>query len=192
MTAPSRVVRILAISGSLRAGGSNNAVLDAAIRLAPVGVEVARYGALRTLPAFDPDLDTIDGTMLPREAAELRAAVGRADAVLISSPEYAHGIVGALKNALDWLVGSREFPGKPVGVLNTSSRAVHAHAQLVEVVTTMNGRLVHEASIVIPIAGRSVDGRQMDGAAIVADPALGGAVRAAMRALADAVARRVE
>lgn len=111
---------MLAVSGSLRRGGSNNAVLDAAALLAPAGVGVVRYAGLRALPAFDPDLDTGDPTRLPPEAAELRAEVGRAAAVLISSPEYAHGIPGALKNALDWLVGSTEFPGKPVGLLNTS------------------------------------------------------------------------
>ncbi|HEY0778103.1 MAG TPA: NADPH-dependent FMN reductase [Gemmatirosa sp.] len=183
-------MRILAISGSLRAGGANNAVLDAARRLAPPGVEITHYAGLRALPAFDPDLDTIAGDALPQEAAQLRAAVGRADALLLSSPEYAHGIAGAFKNALDWLVGSVEFPGKPVALLNASAHAVHAHAQLVEVLTTMNARLVPEASIVVHVGGRSVAGRPFDGPAVAADAALGGALRGALRALCDAVASR--
>lgn len=174
-------VCILAVSGSLRAGGSNNAVLDAARRLAPDGVEVTRYAGLRALPAFDPDLDAFGRDALPPEAADWRAQIGRADAVLISSPEYAHGIPGALKNALDWLVGSVEFPGKPVALLNTSPWSVHAPAQLAEVLTTMNARLVPDASATVALLGRP-----LDGAAIAADPALAATVRVAVTNLARA------
>lgn len=177
----SGAVRILAISGSLRAGGSNNAVLDAARLLAPAGVEVLRYAGLRTLPAFDPDLDTPSGDQLPAEAAELRREVGRAQAILISSPEYAHGIPGALKNALDWLVGSIEFPGKPVALLNTSPWSMHAPAQLAEVLTTMNARLVPGASATVPLLGRP-----LDGAAIIADRSLAPVIRNALTILAHA------
>jgi len=146
------------MSGSLRAGSSNSAVLDAARLLAPSGVVVAPYTGLRALPAFDPDLDTPDGTALPPEVRRFRDQVGRADAVLISSPEYAHGIAGALKNALDWLVGSTEFSGRVVALLSTSTRAVHAPAQLIEVVTTMNAWLVPEACVTVPLHGRALDG----------------------------------
>ncbi|GJG85122.1 hypothetical protein tb265_03030 [Gemmatimonadetes bacterium T265] len=177
-------VRVLAVSGSLRAGGSNNAVLDAARLLAPDGVAVVRYAGLRALPAFDPDLDDPGGDALPPEAADLRASVGRADAVLISSPEYAHGIPGALKNALDWLVGSVEFPGKPVALLNTSPWSVHVPAQLAEVLTTMNARLVSDASATVPLLGRP-----LDGAGVAADPELAALVRGAVAALARAAAR---
>ena len=182
MAAP---IRLLAVSGSLRAGGSNNAVLDAAARLAPAGVEVVRYAGLRALPAFDPDLDTIGGDALPPEAADLRALVGRADALLISTPEYAHGIPGALKNALDWLVGSTEFPGKSVALLNTSAWSVHAPAQLLEILRTMNARVVDAACITVPLLGRS-----LDGGAIAADPALAAGLRDAIAALVHAARAR--
>lgn len=172
---------LLAISGSLRAGGTNTALLDAAARVAPAGVVVTRYGGLGALPAFNPDLDAPGGDALPPVVADLRARVGRADGLLLSSPEYAHGIAGAFKNLLDWLVGSTEFPGTPVALLSPSPLSVHAPAQLREVLTTMNARLVEAACVTMPLYGR-----RLDAAAIAADPALGPPLRAAVAALAAA------
>jgi NAD(P)H-dependent FMN reductase len=64
---------------------------------------------------------------------------------LISSPEYARGVAGVMKNALDWLVRSFEFPNKPVGLINTSPRATHAVAALTLTLETMSARLVRDA-----------------------------------------------
>ena len=96
------------------------------------------------IPAFNPDLDA-EGATPPAPVAHWRAALAEADAVLISSPEYAHGIPGVLKNALDWVVGSGELVNKPVGVLSASSASAFAHPQLVEVLTTMNALMIPEA-----------------------------------------------
>lgn len=175
-TAP---VRVLAISGSLRAASSNGAVVEAAGLVAPDGVRVEVYGGLAGLPHFNPD---VEETALPPEAAELRAAVGRADAVLISSPEYAHGVPGSLKNALDWLVGGPEFYRKPVALVNASPGSVHAPAQLAEIVATMGGDLVRAALVELPLRGRG-----LTGAGLAADPALGGPLRGALAALAEHV-----
>ncbi len=166
--------RILAVSGSLRAGSLNTALLQAAALVAPAGMEVTLYEALGELPPFNPDLD---GEALPPAAADFRARIGRAEGLLISSPEYAHGVPGVLKNALDWLVPSVEFPGKPVALLSASPSATHAQAQLTEILTTMAARLVAEASITIPLLDRT-----LDGAAIAADPALAERLRAALAA----------
>ena len=176
-------MRLLAISGSLRAGSSNTTLLEAVRVLAPAGVEIQMYGGLADLPAFNPDLDTMEGERLPRIVADLRAEVGRASGILISSPEYAHGIPGSLKNALDWLVGSVEFPGKPVALLTPSARSVHAHAQLVEVLTTMNARVIGEASVTTQLPSRT-----MGAAAIAADVELGPLLRSAIHAMTQAIA----
>ncbi len=112
--------------------------------------------------------------------------MGAADGLLVSSPEYAHGVPGALKNALDWLVGGPEFVGKPVALLNASPRAVHAQASLAETVRTMSGRVVEGASVAVPLLARG-----LDAAAIAADPEASARVRAALAALADAVHARV-
>ena len=91
---------LLTVAGSLRAGSSNAALLDAAARLAPGSLTVSAYTALAALPAFSPDVEEGPGP-LPNAVSHWRAALAAADMVLISSPEYAHGIPGVLKNALD-------------------------------------------------------------------------------------------
>ncbi|HEY8312377.1 MAG TPA: NADPH-dependent FMN reductase [Gemmatimonadaceae bacterium] len=174
-------MQILAISGSLREGASNTTLLQAASLLAPPDVTVTLYDAIGSLPHFNPDLDRPDEIGLPGVIADLRKRVGEASGVLISCPEYAHGIPGSFKNLLDWLVGSLEFPGKPVALLNTSSLSTHAPAQLREVLTTMNARIVPGASVTIPI------GRQRDANAILADPELVASIGAALTAFVHAV-----
>lgn len=157
-------------------------MLAAAARLAPTHVDVQPYARLAALPHFNPDVEEV---ALPSEAADWRAAVGRADALLIASPEYAHGVPGSLKNALDWLVGGSEFVDKPVAVINPSAHSRFAHAQLLEILRTMSGHVVDEASITLatrPAAG--------DGAELLADEESSRAVREAVRALSAVASRR--
>lgn len=174
-------MRILAISGSLRARSSNSAVLKAAALLAPKDVEVVAYGGLGELPHFNPDLDTDDP---PEAVRDLRQKVGASDGLLICSPEYARGVAGSLKNALDWLVGSFEFPQKPVAIINASQRSVHADAHLRLTLTTMSARLVEEASITLPLTGRGLDAE-----GIVADVPLTASLRASMDRFARAITK---
>jgi NAD(P)H-dependent FMN reductase len=166
---------LLAISGSLRAASINSAALAALARLAPQGVEVAIYRALAALPAFNPD-DDREGVAPPGPVASLRAAVAASDGLVIAAPEYAHGLPGALKNALDWLVASDGFAGKPVAMINCAPRAFHAQASLREILATMAARLAPEAFAVLPLAGKSVDAD-----AILADAASAQILRAALR-----------
>jgi chromate reductase, NAD(P)H dehydrogenase (quinone) len=142
-------MKILAISGSLRKASLNSALLRAAARIAPPGIEVVLYGGLGELPLFNPD---IEASEVPAVMA-LRDHILAADALLIASPEYAHGVAGAIKNALDWMVGNETFIQKPVALLNASARATHAHAALRETVATMSACIVDEASITVPLLG---------------------------------------
>jgi NAD(P)H-dependent FMN reductase len=174
-------VQILAISGSLRAVSSNTAVLRAMASVAPAGVTITVYDRLADLPPFNPDLD-VEGATPPAIVLDLRARIGRADAIVISSPEYAHGVPGMLKNALDWLVSSVEFPGKPLALVNVSARSVHAQAQLTEILTTMSARVIDSASVTLPL-----DGTRLDAAAMSADAAIARALRAAIDTLAAAI-----
>jgi NAD(P)H-dependent FMN reductase len=133
-------MRVLAIPGSLRATSSNAALLRAARGVAPAGTEITLYDGLGGLPHFSPDLDV---EPLPPPVAALRAQIGVVEALAISSPEYAHGMPGALKNALDWLVSAVEPIDKPVLLLSASpGGAIHAHAQLLEVLRTMSMRVI--------------------------------------------------
>ena len=170
-------MRILAISGSLRARSSNTELLRAAAIVAPPSWTFDLYDGLGRLPHFNPDLDA-EGSTPPEPVRDLRARVAEADAVLICSPEYAHGVPGSLKNALDWLVSDPEMVGKPLGLLNASARAVIAHEALAETLRTMSTTLVAEASIVV-----ALDGRRLDAAGIAADPALASLLRGALDAL---------
>jgi chromate reductase len=146
-------ISILAICGSLRAASYNLAALRAAARLAPAGISVRFYEGIGALPLFNPDLD--NAGLAPVE--DWRARIIAADALLIASPEYAHGVTGVIKNALDWAVSMETFPGKPVGVLNTSPRASHAQASLHEILVTMSARIVPEASVSVPLQGSGLD-----------------------------------
>lgn len=168
-------VRVLAISGSLRRSSSNTALIQAAARLAPPGIEVAIYDELDRLPPFNPDLDT---DTPPPAVAAFRSALDGCDAMLLSSPEYAHGVPGVLKNALDWVVGSGELVDKPVALVNASSRAHHAWNSLLETLTVMSARVVREASITVPL-----DGTGLDAAGIASTPSLAALVRSALQLL---------
>ncbi len=161
---------ILTISGSLRAASSNTAVLEALRLLAPPGVTVRRYLELDALPAFNPDLE--ESADLPAAVTRLRVLIGQADAIVISSPEYARGMAGALKNMLDWLVGALEFPGKPVALITTSERAEYAPGQLKLVLTTMSAEIVEPACITLPLLGKTLSPEE-----IAADPDLAGQLR---------------
>ncbi len=173
-------MRVLAVCGSLRAGSSNGALLAAAAAVAPPGVEVVLYDGLGALPPFNPDLDReADDPRLPAAVRDLRARVAAADALVVSSPEYAHGVAGAFKNLLDWLVGGSGLPGKPVAQLHATGRADHAPAQTAETLRTMSARLVDGASATVEVAGRPA-------AALAADPAAAGVLRSALAALAAA------
>jgi NAD(P)H-dependent FMN reductase len=141
-------MNIVTLSGSLRAASLNTALLRVVAFLAPAGVAVTAFD-IGTLPLFNPDLEA----ELPVAVARLHAAVVAADALIIASPEYAHGVTGAIKNALDWLVGLETFAGTPVAVLNASPRALHADAALRETLVTMSAHIVESASIGFALLG---------------------------------------
>ena len=176
---PSPTIHLLAISGSLRKASTNTALLGAASLLAPEGMTIEIYKGLGGLPHFNPDLDV---DPLPAPVADLRARVGAADGLLLSTPEYARGVPGSLKNALDSLVSSDVFPGKPVTFLHASERGVVSQAALRLILETMSAQLIDEASITIPLLGTQTDAR-----AIVEDAAMAEKIRDALQAFASAI-----
>lgn len=109
-------LNILAISGSIKSTSVNTDTIKAIAKLVPENVTVKLYEGLDKLPYFNPEI-----TEELAEVARFRNAVADADAVLISTPEYAFGVPGVLKNALDWLVGSGELNTKPVATISVST-----------------------------------------------------------------------
>lgn len=106
-------MKVLGICGSLQAGSANLALLRRAAELAPPGVRLAIFDGIRDLPHFNPDLE---GQGVPVAVASLRRAFSSSDALLIASPEYGHSLPGALKNAIDWVIGSGELETKLIAV----------------------------------------------------------------------------
>ncbi len=172
-------VRILAISGSLRARSSNTALLHAAAALASPRATVKVFDGLDRLPHFNPDLDRDPP---PLAVIEFRRTLRDADAVLISTPEYAHGLPGALKNALDWVVSSGEFMHKPVGLINASAASTFAVASLTEILTVIMARLVPAGSVTISLSRNTLTAEE-----IVADQMLALPLAAAVAALAASI-----
>lgn len=118
---------------------------------------------------------------MPEAVSKWRSSIGWADALVISSPEYAHGTPGSLKNALGWLISGPDFVGKPVAILGVAGRGLHARASLIEVVTTMDGRVIFDASVMIAVS------RNLTALEIAADAGMAGQLRSAMLALSSAV-----
>ena len=143
--------KILAISGSLRVASSNIAILKAAQQLAPNNLEILLYHGLGDLPHFNPDLELAP----PASVLEFQKLLRDSSAVIISSPEYAHGVPGTLKNALDWVVGSGELVGKPMALFNVTARGAWAQASLRETLTVMMADLIENACVEIPLPSRN-------------------------------------
>lgn len=171
-------MKILAISGSLRRASSNTALLRAAAALAPPEIEIIVYEELGSLPLFNPDLEGAE----PHSVLNFRSMLKTSDGIIISSPEYAHGITGVLKNALDWVVGSGEFVDKPVALINASPRARHAQESLTEIITVMAARIIPEASLTIPLPTN-----KMDPDSILAHPELSKLLRTALSAFIQGI-----
>jgi chromate reductase, NAD(P)H dehydrogenase (quinone) len=178
MRSEAQAIHILAISGSLREASSNTALLQAVIALSPKNVEVRLYRGLGDLPHFNPDLEPME----PPAVTDLRRQLRWSDGLVISCPEYAHGVPGVLKNALDWLASGEEFVGKPIALFNASPRAIHAQASLTEIVTTMAGRIIPEASITVSLLGKN-----LDAAGIAADLEISSAVKAKIAAFVTVI-----
>ena len=173
-------MQILAISGSLRSASANTTLLRATKIVAPIGIEIVIYEGLGTLPHFNPDDEPG-----PDSVADFRNQLSTCDGVIICSPEYAHGVPGVLKNALDWVVGTSEMVDKPIALINASPRATIAQASLSETLRVMTATLVTEACISLPVSGRKLSDME-----IAANPSLAEPLHQAIKSFVDAIKLR--
>ncbi len=179
-------LRLLAISGSLRAASSNTALLRAVAAMAPDGVAIDLYDGLGQLPFFDPglDLDPHD-YRAPAPVLDLRARIAAAEGLVFCTPEYAFGMPGVLKNALDWVVSMGVIEGKPVMALAASPSNTgggKAHQGLLWVLGALGTQLVQEASFPLPRIRH-----KLNPSGEITDPATDRALRMALDALIEAV-----
>ncbi|MDQ6782019.1 MAG: NAD(P)H-dependent oxidoreductase [Actinomycetota bacterium] len=169
-------MRFLMVSGSVRRGSTNVALLRTA--QAQSGTVSVLYEGLTDLPHFNPDDDRIP---LPVAVADLRRQVGEADAVLFSTPEYAGALPGTFKNLLDWTIGGGELYEKPAAWVNVSASptgAADAYRSLRTVLTYATCRIAEEACVAIPVTRGHVGA---DG--LITDPVTVAAVAAMLASL---------
>lgn len=144
-------MQLLGISGSLRRHSYNTALLHNFKNLAPSDIDLRVYDQLHLMPPFNEDTQTDPNQTLQ----QFQRRVQQSDAIIISTPEYAHGLPGALKNALDWLVSYEGIVLKPIALMSVSTSGLggyRAHAALVAILNAMNTRLIIDASIHVPFA----------------------------------------
>ncbi|MGI8857598.1 MAG: NADPH-dependent FMN reductase [Thermomicrobiales bacterium] len=180
-------MRILAISGSLNEKGTITTFVRAIAALAPEDMQVTLYDGLGSLPHFSPDRDGDDA---PAAVADLRGQLQAADSVLICTPEYAYGMPGSLKNALDWTVSSGEFVNKPTAALSASpypTGGERAHTSLLLTLTALNAVVPEGCALTVPLVRM-----KMDAGGTITDPATAQALRSVLDALARAIWARAE
>ncbi len=130
--------KVLAISGSTRAESSNGYLIKAIAGIFLDIIDICPFDALTKLPHFNPDDDLEN---VAESVADFRQQVKDSDGVLICTPEYAMGLPGSLKNALDWTVSSCEFSGKPVLAITASSSGKKAHESLLGTLNVIEARI---------------------------------------------------
>jgi len=160
----------------LRASSSNLRVLQAAQQLTPSNTRLSIFAALESLPPFNPDTEPNSSPAVQTWVDAMR----NCDGVVLSSPIYAGGYPGSLKNALDWLVNTDAFVAKPFALLNATTRNLDVQDSLIRVLETMSGKHVTEASVAINLLGSTTTV-----ADIVADPAIATKLTGALSTFAD-------
>ena len=137
-------IKILGISGSLRSNSSATAILNIVAGLVPDQVEFTIYNGLAEIPAFN------DSNEIPETVATFIELLSGADGVFFCIPEYAFGVPGALKNALDWTVSSSTaFPDKPVALITAATSGDKAHAAFLLTLRAMSSKIPEGATLLL-------------------------------------------
>ncbi|WP_143304678.1 NADPH-dependent FMN reductase [Chitinophaga vietnamensis] len=174
-------MKILAICGSTRKNSSNLNLIKAFATLTKDIFDVSIYTSLAELPQFNPDLD-LEGAVPPAAVADFRRQVREADGVLICTPEYAVGVPGALKNAIDWTVSSMDFSKKPVALITAGTSGVNAHRSLLGTLLIIESRITAAMQVVVSSVKTKIN-EQCE----ITDNATLAQLRALIAALADLI-----
>jgi chromate reductase len=142
-------IRLLGVSGSLREASTNTRLLMAATHLAPPRVCIHVSTLVAGLRPFNPETSPEDCPAVDQWIREVRSS----DGIIVSTPEYARGYPGQLKNAFDWLVSTDAYVNKPFMLLNASARSTVAQRTFTTVLETMSGVHIEAASTTVPLLG---------------------------------------
>jgi len=138
--------KILALCGSTRTNSSNRELINVIIELYKAKADIQVFEGLDQIPHFNPDRDDEHP---PKQVSFFRRQVKEADGILICTPEYAMGVPGTLKNAIDWTVSSMQFSHKPVALITASSQGYKAHASLLETLKVIECDIPDTSQLVI-------------------------------------------
>ncbi|MCW3463039.1 NADPH-dependent FMN reductase [Chitinophaga nivalis] len=171
---------ILAISGSTRNSSSNGHLIKAISDLASPYFTIDIFEGIATLPHFNPDLDP---EKAPEAVTRFRQQLQAADGILICTPEYAIGVPGSLKNAIDWTVSSMEFSRKPVALITASTSGHIAHKALLGTLLIIESRITAATQLVI-----SAIKTKVNVAGQITDPETREQIHQLIRSLASSIA----
>ena len=146
--------KILAISGSTRKNSTNHRLLKAIAEISKNNFDVTFYDELSLMPSFNPDEDNEN---VAKEVARFRLLISESDGVIICTPEYAHGVPGSLKNAIDWTVGTADFSRKPTLLITASTDGKYGHAALLETLRVIEAKNISELQLLISFASTKID-----------------------------------
>ncbi len=141
--------KVLAISGSTRTNSTNSYYIKAVRELSADHFSVELFDGLMDIPAFNPDDDNDNP---PQAVTNFRDQLRNADGILICTPEYAIGVPGSLKNAIDWTISSMEFSHKPVTLITASLSGLKGHAALLETLLVIESKMNEATGLVISFA----------------------------------------
>lgn len=145
---------ILCISGSLRQGSSNSKILAYIAQQFGLAANFEVYNGLDLLPFFSPERDIEPAHP---EVANFRTQLKQVNGILICTPEYAFGVPGVLKNALDWTVSSAEFSRKPTALITASSVGEKGHQALLHTLAAIDADITDNAKLLIPFIRTKFD-----------------------------------
>jgi len=175
-------MEILSISGSVRKGSFNTALLKAVSTLSPSHVNIKLFESINDIPVFNPEISEEN---FPKPVNTLISQIRESDGLVISCPEYAHGISGVLKNLLDWLVVSDAVVLKPIIITTVSTSGlggVRSFSSLVQILSAMNSNVVIDGSLCVPYASA-----KFNDALILEDPITIKAIEVSLLALERAI-----
>lgn len=139
-------IKILAICGSTRATSSNLNLIKAIAKLTADIFTINIFEGLSAIPHFNPDNDNENA---PQQVIDFRKQIKDADGILICTPEYAMGVPGALKNAIDWTVSSMEFSQKPTALITASTSGIKAHQSLLGTLQVIEAKMTDDTQLII-------------------------------------------
>jgi chromate reductase, NAD(P)H dehydrogenase (quinone) len=154
--------KVIAISGSTRHHSTNHELIQAIRYLFKEELDIQLSNSIAELPHFNPDFDTDSS---PQSVARFRQQLNEADGILICTPEYAMGVPGTLKNAIDWTVSSCEFSHKPTALITASSSGQKGHRSLMETLKVIEAAIPEDSQLVISYVKTKVKEAQIVDAA---------------------------